>query len=151
MRKLTRTEGGDIWTVVVEGRKQAPKCELLRFHSKQGTGRAPSPWLPARSLHPTPPYPTSLPQTHTLYPSILRVWMPKVWNRACALYTQGCGFLCVTRRLPGGCECRARAPRLCNKLPACVHALCNLMQQGSLRSRELGCGRLAGGQTTRTI
>lgn len=66
--------------------------------------------------------------------------MPRVWNRACTLHTQGCGFLCVTRRLPGGCGCRGRAPRLCNKLPACVHALCNLMQQGSCGPVSWGVG-----------
>lgn len=66
--------------------------------------------------------------------------MPRVWNRACALHTQGCGFLCVTRRLPEGCGCPARAPELCNKLPACVHALCNLMQQGSCGPVSWGVG-----------
>lgn len=50
----------------------------------------------------------------------------------------------MTGRLPGGCGCPVRAPRLCNKLLACVHELCNLMQQGSCGPVSWGVGAWLG-------
>lgn len=108
---------------MVEGRKQAPRCGLLGFHSRP-VGELTGPGSqPGRSLC-SPPLRSRCPESGIeSVPS-----------------SQGCGFLCVTVRLPGGCGCRVRAPRLCNKLPACVHELCNLMQQGSCGPVSWGVG-----------